>query len=614
MEELANRVVALLGEIHEHGGRQDVLPRLAQLQELLVNCEPLLLDMHLDEILQLQHHANADVRKAIIAFCEEAGRARPTLLHRILPVVHHLLTADRATAAEAKRAIQCAAALFPRVLYLISQHLVPGELALPPTLAAIWDATAMINAHVLAIATAELPADDGQRTAAIKCIESIICALSLFTRDSEGKHADARITGEIHALNDLPATHVVLDSERMRARGATLMQRLAAACRPATASPTVLLVLCSSLSLIARRRPAHMEVACLTLSTLGGAALPSTWSAVSVESLRKRLRSELITLMKHPSSTDWHHELASALNSLGAIRVEYEQFFRGGQSSRKRPADDEEGELGDAGDSSDVLAQTDRQLQQQQLQQQQQQQQQDRKQLHVRINPALMLLDLPIVVELVVAYLAQIPDVQFRTWREQYVDDVRAPSVVQGSVNVGVGRSDISTHNKDTVAGGTAGGGSAATQSGRAGPGTSGAQAPPVQRMVMQPFVLAAEPLEQSTRNELLNDMMSRILQAGDMLRAFGHGTMKNAIMGRLLSTSASMQAEQEPRNAMDSKDDKSHEERLAETSTEPSNTLPLAQDALTQQYLEYVMQNPRHHLESVLVWLFVVRQGDVSV
>lgn len=67
------QIVEWLNEASLNPGEDIKVANLCKVQEILINKEPQLLPLYLDEALQFSLDRNAEVRKTITGFIEEAG-------------------------------------------------------------------------------------------------------------------------------------------------------------------------------------------------------------------------------------------------------------------------------------------------------------------------------------------------------------------------------------------------------------------------------------------------------------------------------------------------------------------------------------------------------------
>ena len=67
------QIVEWLNEASMSNNEQTKVQNLCKAQEILLNKDPDLLHMYLDDVLQFALDKNADVRKAIAGFIEDAG-------------------------------------------------------------------------------------------------------------------------------------------------------------------------------------------------------------------------------------------------------------------------------------------------------------------------------------------------------------------------------------------------------------------------------------------------------------------------------------------------------------------------------------------------------------
>lgn len=85
------QVVECLNDIAMSTSPQDKCENIAKVQELILHTEKDLCEEFIQDVLALSQDKNADVRKSVASFIEEAGREDPSLLPKIVDVLSSLL-------------------------------------------------------------------------------------------------------------------------------------------------------------------------------------------------------------------------------------------------------------------------------------------------------------------------------------------------------------------------------------------------------------------------------------------------------------------------------------------------------------------------------------------
>nr|XP_033812330.1 symplekin isoform X2 [Geotrypetes seraphini] len=179
--------------------------------------------------------------------------------------------------------------------------------------------------------------NDGIRTHAIKFIESLIITLSPRMPDSD---VPKRQENDI-SLDRVPKDHPYIKYDILCEYGkAALEQLLKFMVHPAISSINLTAAL-GSLATIARQRPMFMSEVIQAYETLH-ANLPPTLAKSQVSSVRKNLKLHLLSVLKHPSSVEFHNQITTLLLDLGTQQQEIARNMPNLKESRKRPRDETE--------------------------------------------------------------------------------------------------------------------------------------------------------------------------------------------------------------------------------------------------------------------------------
>uniref|UniRef100_A0A3B5Q9R3 Symplekin scaffold protein n=1 Tax=Xiphophorus maculatus TaxID=8083 RepID=A0A3B5Q9R3_XIPMA len=166
---------------------------LKQVQELIINKDPSLLDNFLDEIIAFQTDRSMEVRKFVIGFIEEACKRDNELLLRLIANLNLLLKDDSVNVV--KKAILSLTQLYKVALQWLVRSRSVSEMQ-----EACWDLVSQMTGDVLSMLDSE---NDGVRTHAIKFTESLIVTLSPRTPESD---VPKRQEGDI-SLDKIPRDH-----------------------------------------------------------------------------------------------------------------------------------------------------------------------------------------------------------------------------------------------------------------------------------------------------------------------------------------------------------------------------------------------------------------------
>nr|XP_046259293.1 symplekin [Scatophagus argus] len=295
---------------------------LKQVQELIINKDPSLLDNFLDEMIAFQTDKSIEVRKFVIGFIEEACKRDNELLLRLIANLNMLLKDESVNVV--KKAI-----LTLTQLYKVTLQWLVRSKAVSETQEACWDLVTQMKGDVLALLDSE---NDGVRTHAIKFTESLIITLSPRTSDSD---VPKRQEGDI-SLDKVPKDHSYIRYDVLCEEGKTALERLLKfMVHPAISSINLTTAL-GSLATIARQRPMFMSEVVQAYETLH-ANLPPTLAKSQVSSVRKNLKLHLVAVLKHPCSLEFQGQISTLLLDLGMPQSEITRSTPAPREQRKRP-------------------------------------------------------------------------------------------------------------------------------------------------------------------------------------------------------------------------------------------------------------------------------------
>ncbi|XP_043986678.1 symplekin [Gambusia affinis] len=295
---------------------------LKQVQELIINKDPSLLDNFLDEIIAFQTDRSMEVRKFVIGFIEEACKRDNELLLRLIANLNLLLKDDSVNVV--KKAILSLTQLYKVALQWLVRARSVSEMQ-----EACWDLVSQMTGDVLSMLDSE---NDGVRTHAIKFTESLIVTLSPRTPESD---VPKRQEGDI-SLDKVPRDHPYIRYDALCDEGkAALDKLLKFMVHPAISSINLTTAL-GSLATIARQRPMFMSEVVQAYETLH-ANLPPTLAKSQVSSVRKNLKLHLVSVLKHPCSLEFQVQIGTLLLDLGMPQSEISRNTPPPREQRKRP-------------------------------------------------------------------------------------------------------------------------------------------------------------------------------------------------------------------------------------------------------------------------------------
>ncbi|XP_063678160.1 symplekin-like [Bolinopsis microptera] len=299
-----DQIIKLLNQasLTDNAGK---LQCLRNVQELLINKDPVLLDNMLLEIMQFHRDSSADVRKFVLGFIEEVCRKDMLLLPKCIDTIVTLLS-DPNLQVE-RRVIQVITALYrDMLLWQVPQRKIPQDMT------EAWVHLSHLKGFILEALDAE---NEGIRTHAIKFIEVLVLCQSL--------HPNPPEDGSEVCINLIPPDHVTLDSSSLKAEGGVAFQSLVNFTTTQTITPMNLMTSIGSLTNVAKQRPNYLGPVVQVFESLH-ANLPPTLSKSQVSSVRKQLKLHATNLFKIPSP--FTARLAGLLSDLGATSSEIERI------------------------------------------------------------------------------------------------------------------------------------------------------------------------------------------------------------------------------------------------------------------------------------------------
>ncbi|KAK4296500.1 hypothetical protein Pmani_031010 [Petrolisthes manimaculis] len=321
-----DRVVELLNTSTFLQSEKEKIANLAKVQELIIHLEPLLLDSFFEEVAAFQTDRNSDVRKFVVGFIEEACKKDPGMLPRLVPNIQ-LLLADDAIAV-VKRVVQSAAQLHRATLSWLAL-----ARTVSPEMEQVWHIITSIKNTIVTLIDHD---NDGVRTQAIKFLEALVLLQTYTEADSISRDAEFN-------LDNVPLTVKVARPRKLEEEARMVLNKLVAFQGSIHISSVNLMTCMSSLTIIARARPQFLGKIINALEILH-ANLPPTLTKSQVNSVRKHLKIQMLNLLKHPASYDFHENITTVLNDLGVTASEVNKAMPSKDSIKKRVRRDKPGE------------------------------------------------------------------------------------------------------------------------------------------------------------------------------------------------------------------------------------------------------------------------------
>ncbi|KAL0272117.1 UNVERIFIED_CONTAM: hypothetical protein PYX00_005209 [Menopon gallinae] len=276
-----------------------------------------LLDNFLHEVLGFQVDRNAEVRKFIVGFIEEACKKDPDILPKVVININMLL--QDSSAQVQKRVIQAAGPIYKTALMWLAKAKTVTE-----EMEAAWKVLGQIKQQVIRMIDND---NDGIRTLAVKFLEFIVLLQTYPEADSAQKEND-------FSLEDVPFTLKIARRRKLEEEANEVFELLIKFHGSPHISSVNLMTCMGSLVLIAKLRPQFMAKVVTALETLH-INLPPTLSKSQVSSVRKHLKLQLLNLLKMPTSLDYHSNITTLLTDLGATYQEVVKAYPKQEELRK---------------------------------------------------------------------------------------------------------------------------------------------------------------------------------------------------------------------------------------------------------------------------------------
>ncbi|CAH1792448.1 unnamed protein product [Owenia fusiformis] len=322
-----DRVVELLNNASLMTNDKQKVNELKQVQELIIHKDPALLDNFLDEMLGFQNDRSVEVKRAVIGFMEEACKHDPEILAKVVANLPVLLQDENVNIQ--KRVILAVGSLYKEALrWIVNTKKVTD------TMEATWKYMEKLTKNLLEMLDSE---NDGIRTHCVKFLESYLLTLTERTLDSEiPKKQEKDIT-----LDQIPKKeHKLLKREDLEKKGTKAIELLLDFLGSPHISSINLMTCMTTLTSFVKQRPQFMPKAIQAFEVLH-VNLPPTLAKSQVSSVRKHLKTQMLTLLKHIGSYNYQTQITTLLTDLGATQSEVMKAMPKIDSSRKRKLEQE---------------------------------------------------------------------------------------------------------------------------------------------------------------------------------------------------------------------------------------------------------------------------------
>lgn len=320
------RVVELLNTAAFLPSEKEKIATLAKVQELIIHLDPQLLDSFFEDVAAFQKDRNSDVRKFVVGFIEEACKKDVAMLPRLVPNMQ-LLVLDEAVSV-VKRVVQAVVQLHRATLAWLA-----AARTTTPEMEQVWHIITTMKNTILTMIDHD---NDGVRTQAIKFLEAMVLLQTYTEPDSVTRE------GEFN-LDHVPLTLKVARPRKLEEEARMVLGKLLAFQGSIHISSVNLMTCMSSLTIIARARPQFLGKVVNALEILH-ANLPPTLTKSQVNSVRKHLKIQMINLLKHPASYDYHYNITTVLTDLGMSSSEINKAMPSKDSMKRWIRRDKVGE------------------------------------------------------------------------------------------------------------------------------------------------------------------------------------------------------------------------------------------------------------------------------
>ncbi|KAA3677209.1 symplekin [Paragonimus westermani] len=372
-----DRIVNLLNEASLADEVQIKVTKLLQVKELTIHQESSLLDNFFEEVAAFQHDTNLDVRKVVISFIQDACHVDPSLLRKAVGYLFYLFSSAVQQEPPAFNLLRCLALALISIyrmaltravkvgivesgVTIVSSTGIPADSAADIALETFRSVSSLKDEIIRLMLPHAVPGqpafgflrpitlNDNARTAVISLIESIIVLHSRRLPNSDISRANE---GDI-SLDQIPdMTNAQLQAVLEASTAASSATLLPGVClvRPrrlseeaerlftglldwpvrgkssSTTGPiscAILEAVMDTLVTIARQRPQFTDRVVQAFETVH-VTLPPHFSDLQVSAVRKKLKSGLLQLLRHPAAVaDYQGRITILLTDLGATQSE----------------------------------------------------------------------------------------------------------------------------------------------------------------------------------------------------------------------------------------------------------------------------------------------------
>ncbi|KAF5275676.1 hypothetical protein FQA39_LY06788 [Lamprigera yunnana] len=302
-------VVQWISTISYSHNSQEKVDLIHKLHEFLIRRVPNLLPKFLPDLLNLATDKSADIKKALVAFIEEACKVNEMLLTKIMVHLHMLLCVESIPVQ--KRVIQATITIYRKMLnWLCRASVITSEME------QAWNQLNVIKVEIVNMIDSD---NDGVRTSSVKFLECVVL-LQTYPDQYESKYSND------FNLENVPLTLKIARRRKLEEEANKIFDLLIKFNGSQHVSSANLFACIGALTNIARHRPEFMGKVIAGIELLHS-NMPPTLSSTQVNSVRKKLKTELCSLIKHHAAFDYLDNVTSMLTELGYTQQEVQKMI-----------------------------------------------------------------------------------------------------------------------------------------------------------------------------------------------------------------------------------------------------------------------------------------------
>ncbi|CAG9771248.1 unnamed protein product [Ceutorhynchus assimilis] len=291
--------------------------QLAIIKELLLYKNPHLLSKYLSHVLEFVSDKHQEVKRNLVGFMEELCQVRESLIPKIM-VSLHMLLCDESIPVQ-KRVIQAAIKIYRRTLAWICK--------VPTITSEMQEGWKQLHTIKLEIANMIDSDNDGIRTSSVKFLECVVL-LQSYPDETENKKQND------FSLDNVPLTLKIARRRKLEDEASNLFELLVKFHGSPHISSANLFACIGVLTNIAKNRAEFMVKVVDALEQLYN-NLPPTLTTTQVSSVKKKLKTELSGLVKHPAAYEHLGKLTPLLLELGCTQNEINKLVPRSDERRK---------------------------------------------------------------------------------------------------------------------------------------------------------------------------------------------------------------------------------------------------------------------------------------